>query len=78
MPQKAKDMNFNQLDFAVYCIGLLSSKLGMSQTDVYDRLKRFNILDGYIIKGYEPLHTFGSDYIADDLISYMKEKGALA
>jgi hypothetical protein len=71
-------MNFNQLDFAVYCIGLLSSKLGMSQTDVYDRLKRFNILDGYIIKGYEPLHTFGSDYIADDLISYMKEKGALA
>ncbi|MDD6378235.1 MAG: DUF3791 domain-containing protein [Prevotella sp.] len=71
-------MNFNQLDFAVYCIGLLSSKLGMSQTDVYDRLKRFNILDEYIIKGYEPLHTFGSDYIADDLISYMKEKGALA
>lgn len=71
-------MNFNQLDFAVYCIGLLSSKLGIGQTDVYDRLKRFNILDGYIIKGYEPLHTFGSDYIADDLISYMKEKGALA
>lgn len=71
-------MNFNQLDFAVYCIGLLSSKLGMNQADVYDRLKNTGILDGYIVKGYEPLHTFGSDYLADDLISYMKEKGALA
>lgn len=71
-------MTFNQLDFAVYCIGLVASKLGMNQAEVYDRLKRSNILDGYIIKGYEPLHTFGSEYIADDLISYMKEKGALA
>lgn len=71
-------MTFEQLDFAVYCIGLLSSKLGMNQTEVYDRLKRSGILDGYIIKGYDPLHTFSSDYIADDLISFMKEKGALA
>lgn len=71
-------MNFNQLDFAVYCIGLLASKLGMNQTEVYDRLKKSGILDGYIIKRYEPLHTFGSDYIANDLIDYMKEKGVLA
>lgn len=49
----------------------------MNQAEVYDRLKRSNILDGYIIKGYDPLHTFGSDYIANDLIGFMKEKGAL-
>lgn len=71
-------MTFNQLDFAVYCIGLLASKLGMNQTEVYDRLKRSDILDGYIVKGYEPLHTFDSEYIADDLISYMREKGVLS
>lgn len=71
-------MTFDQLDFAVYCIGLLASKLDMNQAEVYDRLKRSGILDGYIIKGYEPLHTFGSEYLADDIISFMKEKGALA
>lgn len=71
-------MTFNQLDFAVYCIGLLAAKLRMNQADVYDRLKKSGILDGYIVKGYEPLHTFGGDYIADDLISYMKEKGLLS
>lgn len=70
-------MNFDQLDFAVYCIGLLASRLGLNQTDVYDRLKNSGILDGYIVKGYESLHTFGGDYIADDLIDYMKEKGVL-
>ena len=61
-------MTFDQLDFAVYCIGLVASKLNMNQTDVYDRLKKSGILGGYIVKGYGALHTFSSDYIADDLI----------
>lgn len=70
-------MNFDQLDFATYCIGLIATRLGMNQTDVFDKLKASGILDGYIVKGYESLHTFSSDYIADDIISYMKEKGVL-
>lgn len=70
-------MNFDQLDFAVFCIGLVASKLGMNQTEVYDRLKRSDILDGYIVKAYEPLHTFGSEYLCNDIIDFMKEKGAL-
>jgi hypothetical protein len=32
-------MTYDQLDFATYCIGLLSSKLKMNQRDVYDKLK---------------------------------------
>lgn len=44
-------MTFDQLDFAVYCIGLVASKLNMNQTDVYDRLKKSGILGGYIVKG---------------------------
>ncbi len=65
-------MNFNQLGFAVYSIGLVASKLNMNQTDVYDRLKKSGILGGYLVKGYDALHTFSSDYIADDLIDYRK------
>lgn len=70
-------MTLAQLDFATYCIGLLASKLGHSQRDIYDRLKGSGILDGYIIEAYDALHTFSSDYLADDLIDYMKQKGAL-
>lgn len=75
---KGVNVNFKQLDFAVCCIGLLASRLGMNQSDVYDRLKKLGVLDGYIVEGYEPLHTFSSDCIADDLIGYMKEKGVLS
>lgn len=36
-----------------------------------------NILDSYIIPEYEILHTQSKDYIVDDIISLMKEKGAI-
>ena len=77
LPLKYLVMTYDQLDFATYCIGLLSSKLKMNQRDVYDKLKSSGILNDYIVKAYDALHTFSSDYIADDLIKYMKEKGVL-
>ena len=41
------------------------------------RLKVSGILNGYIIKGYDILHTFSKEYLMEDLIGYMKEKKAL-
>ena len=40
-------------------------------------MKDSDILDGYIIKGYNVLHTFGKEYLMEDIISYMEEKGVL-
>ena len=70
-------MSFEQLDFVTYCIGNLSIRLHLPQRTVYTKLKNSGILDNYIIRGYNVLHTFGKDYIMNDLISYMQEKGAL-
>ena len=49
----------------------------MTQREVYRRLMSSGILYDYIVPSYDVLHTFGSHYLMDDLISYMKEKGAL-
>jgi hypothetical protein len=68
-------MTYDELDFATYCIGVLAAKLNKNQRDVYDMLKDSGILEGYIVKAYDVLHTFSSDYIANDLIGYLKEKG---
>lgn len=65
------------LEFVTYCISKLSQYLNMSQSDVYIKLKDSGVLDSYLIPGYEVLHTFGSQYLMNDLIEYMKEKGAL-
>jgi len=50
----------------------------LPQKAIYIRLKSTGILDDYIVKGYDVLHTFGKEYLMEDLISYMHEKGALS
>lgn len=68
-------MNFEQLDFATYCIGNLAVKLNVSQREVYNQLKSSGILYDYIVKGYDVLHTFSKEYLMNDLLSYLQEKG---
>lgn len=70
-------MTLTQLDFATYCIGSLAEYLNMNQLTVYQKLKESGILTGYIIPAYDVLHTYSGQYIVDDLVSYMKEKGVL-
>ena len=70
-------MSFDQLDFTTFCIGNIASKLVLPENEVYRRLKMSGILD-YVIKGYDVLHTFSREYLVNDLVSLMKEKGALS
>ena len=71
-------MSSDQLDFVTYCIGNLSMRLQLPQRTIYLKLKDSGILENYIVKGYEVLHTYGKEYLMDDLITYMQEKGALS
>lgn len=71
-------MNVDQLDFVTFCIGNLSVRLSLPQKLVYRKLKESGILDDYIVKGYDVLHTFGKEYLMKDLIDYMQEKGVLS
>ena len=71
-------MNSDNIDFVTYCIGNLSSRLGLNARDVYQRLKTSGILADYIIPSYDVLHTFSKEYLMEDLTDFMKEKGVLA
>lgn len=71
-------MNTDNIDFITYCIGNLSRRLGLSAHDVYQKLKSSGILMDYIVPSYDVLHTFGKEYLMEDLTDYMKEKGVLA
>ena len=66
-----------QLDFVTYCVGNLADRLNMSASKVYKMLRSTDILNGYMIPCYDVLHTFGKEYIVDDLISLLKKRGAL-
>jgi len=50
----------------------------MSARDVYRKMSESGIISNYIIPCYDVLHTFSKQYITDNLISVMKEKGVVA
>ena len=68
--------NSKELEFAVFCIENVAAKLGVNAERVYHAFTReSNILNGYIVPEYEVLHTQSRDYIVDDLLDLMKERG---
>ena len=76
MLEEAKITNTNQLEFAVFCIENIAIRLEKNAEEIYKMLtEESNILSSYIIPEYEVLHTQSKDYIVDDIISLMRERG---
>jgi len=70
-----RDITNEQLYFAIYCITALSRNLNMDPSEVYELIsERTNILDDYIIKYYDILHTQGEDYIVSEIAKLLKDE----
>lgn len=68
--------NQDELEFAVFCIENVAARLGVKAEDVYRIFtEKSDILYGYILPEYGVLHTQSKDYIVDDLLDVMQEKG---
>lgn len=75
---KIEDCQWNsrELEFAIFCIENVASRLNVDAQKVYVVLsEQTDILNEYIIPEYEVLHTQSKDYIVDELIDIMKERG---
>ena len=71
-----KIKNSSELEFAVFCIENVAAKLGVNAERVYHAFtEQINIFNGYIVPVYEMLHTQSREYIVDDLLDVMKERG---
>ena len=76
MMNNAVIKNKEELEFAVFCIENIASRLGKNAEEVYQALaEKSDILNSYIIPEYEMLHTQSKEYIVDDIISLMNERG---
>ena len=75
---KQKISNAKELEFCVFCIENIATRLGINPKEVYTMIAdQSDILNDYIVPEYEMLHTQGKDYIVDDIIEVMKERGIL-
>lgn len=76
MVQSKEIKNANELEFAVFCIENVAAKLGVKAERIYRALtEESDILNSYIVPEYEVLHTQSREYIVDDLLEVMKERG---
>ncbi|RHK20952.1 DUF3791 domain-containing protein [Ruminococcus sp. AF46-10NS] len=71
-----KIKNSNELEFAVFCIENIAAKLNVNAERVYQAFtEKSDILNSYIVPEYEILHTQSREYIVNDLLEVMKERG---
>ena len=69
-------MDAKELEFSVFCIESLAERLDMPGEDVYVLLSDdSDVLDDYIVKSYDVLHTQDKEYIIDDILECMRERG---
>ena len=64
-----------ELTFVVFILHALGQHWNMTTPEVYDILNSTGILDDYIIKCYDVLHTLGKEYIVEDITELVREKG---
>lgn len=71
-----KIKNSRELEFAVFCIENVAARLGVDAEQVYQAFtEKSDILNGYIVTEYEVLHTQSREYIVEDILDVMKERG---
>ena len=63
-----------ELSFSIFMLYSLADKWKMSPAKVYKILNSTGILDNYIIKCYDVLHTQGKEYLVEDITDYVREK----
>lgn len=64
-----------ELTFVVFILHALGQHWNMTTPEVYEILNTTGILDDYIIKCYDALHTLGKEYLVEDITEFVREKG---
>lgn len=66
-----------ELKFSIFVIHNLAESWKKTPPVVYEILNCTGILDNYIIKHYDTLHTLGREYLIEDITECVKEKGVV-
>jgi len=68
-------MTTDQLEFSTFCICNVAESLNVSEPDAYTMLQKSGLLNDYIVKYYDILHTYSRRYITEELTSLLRERG---
>ena len=69
-------MASREKEFAVFCVENLEKKLSVGSQRIFKAFTEdSDILYSYIIPNYPILHTQSKEYILEDILSLLNEKG---
>ena len=68
-------INEKEMDFVVYCVENLSNYISEDSVKVFDLLDENDLIEGYILKFYDILHTQSKDWIVEDLVEQLENRG---
>lgn len=75
LPEK-EIKSVEELEFVIFCVENIAENLKKNADQIYiDLTEKSTILHDYIVPEYEMLHTQGKEYIVNDIIEVMKERG---
>lgn len=66
----------DRVHFVVWLLGKLSKAWGMSPADAYRLLQREDIVNDYIVRFYDPLHSMGELALVEDISLLARSRGA--
>lgn len=65
---KSDYKNANKMIFASSCVESVARRLGVSSADMYQRMKRVGLIDDFIFKCYDALHTQSREHVTEDVL----------
>lgn len=58
--------------FASSCVEAAAKKLGCSTGEMYRRMKRVGLVAGFILPGYDVLHTQSREHVTEDVLGALQ------
>ncbi|MCC8114801.1 MAG: DUF3791 domain-containing protein [Bacteroidales bacterium] len=70
-------MTLNEMQFVTYCVGCVAEGLKIDEPKAFKLLYHSRLLEEYIVPCFNVLHSFGREYLTEDLIEQLKKRGAI-
>lgn len=58
--------------FAASCVEAAARKAGCSTGEMYRRMQRVGLIHGFILPGYEPMHSQSRKHVTEDVLGALQ------
>ncbi len=74
MATQVTTYNFRQIQFATLAIGATAKHMGVSSTEVFNRLKRYDLIKKLLFDCYDTLHAESIDGVVWNVIQALDNR----